>query len=498
MPGIFLNIDINTVTFPFLERVSKSDRVTEADLYPFIDQYVGTQITDVAINVFCQISMTPSDVWSDALDTYYRTEENGVPVDYKSIMEHYHRMYEVHKIDPHAVWFARCREKGLTCWLSVRMNDCHCPAHKAVWIRGSEFYEADEKGWKIGDAYGYQRHCYDYANPEFRARMLAYIEEQVMRYDADGLELDFSREWFCFDTARTPDPSPIMTAFVREVKRITDRAAEKWGHPVLIHMRLMRDIEQNRMLGFDAEALIEEGLLDNLSVAPRWGSNDSHLPVAAWKHRFPDFPIYAGITDLTLLGFSDHETVAGYAASFLAQGADKIYLYNFFTNPDNRNEAYARMHRTCGELATLSHVSRRIPVTLQDVAPLGVPVWCPLPAAADGFTLSVPTGPVAPDEEVAIVLGFDREIKADEITVTLNGTPARLLGATHHADAYASGRNQYAGYEAAKALYLFSLPRGVIEGTEARVTLTAADRTLTVSYLEADIGDTPKTDTKQA
>ena len=58
MKGIFLNIDINTVTFPFLSRVAAQETVTEADLYPFVDQYAGTQVTDLAFDIFCQISMT--------------------------------------------------------------------------------------------------------------------------------------------------------------------------------------------------------------------------------------------------------------------------------------------------------------------------------------------------------------------------------------------------------------------------------------------------------
>ena len=88
MKGIFLNIDINTVTFPFLSRVAAQERVTVEDLFPFVDQYENTQVTDLAFDIFCQISMTPSDAWSDVLDVYYRREENGVATDYTEMMEH--------------------------------------------------------------------------------------------------------------------------------------------------------------------------------------------------------------------------------------------------------------------------------------------------------------------------------------------------------------------------------------------------------------------------
>ena len=489
MKGIFLNIDINTVTFPFLSRVAAQETVTEADLYPFVDQYAGTQVTDLAFNIFCQISMTESDAWSDVLDVYYRKKENGVDVDYKEIMEHYHRLYEIHKIDPHAVWLARCREKGIRPWLSVRMNDCHCPDVPAVWIRGSEFYEADEKGFKIGDAYGYQRHCYDYANEEFSRRMLAYLEEQVTRYDTDGLELDFSREWYCFNLERTPDPAPIMTAFVREVKKILRRAERKWGHPLLLHVRFMRDIEGNRIFGFDAAAMIEEGLIDSLSVAPRWATNDSHMPIAEWRAAFPDFPIYAGITDLTILQFVDHRIAAGYAASYLSQGADKIYLYNFFNDPEKPNADYARMHRTCGDLQTLVGAPRRMIVTRQDITP-NDRVFVPLPAKANGFTLPLPTGPIHPSETLSLVLGFFREVSEEEITVTLDGIPATLTGKTDIGRIYAESTSRFDGVSRADGLYIFALPSGCTAGNPV-LSVKAEDDTLSLSYIEILIGDLP-------
>ena len=57
--------------------------------------------------------------------------------------------------------------------------------------------------------------------------------------------------------------------------------------------------------------------------------------------------------------------------------------------------------------------------------------------------------------------------------------------------AYALGKNKYGGGEPVKATYRVSLPKGVITGNEARVTLTATDPTLSISYLEAVIGDKP-------
>lgn len=493
MKGIFLNVDINTVTFPFLQHLCTKERITEEDLYPFIDQYANTQITDLAINVFCQISMTPSAAWSDALDSYHRKEENGIAVNYEAILGHYHRFYEVEGIDPHEVWFRRCRTVGITPWLSVRMNDCHCPDDTAVWIRGKEFYLSKENGWNIGEDYGYQRYCYDYSRKEIRDRMLAYIEEQLMRYDVDGIELDFSREWHCFREPNTPQARETMTAFVRTVKEITKKAEEKWGHPVKIHFRAIRGIAENHAFGFDIAAMVAEDLLDSVSVAPRWASCDSDMSIESFKQAFPHIPIYAGITDLTLLVPTDAKTAMGYATLYLARGADKIYLYNFFSNPLFPNAEYTPLYSICGSLSTLLNKDRRIVVTYQDMCVPGLPAFVPLPSKADGFCLTVPTGPIEDGEAVSLIVGFDREIDPDEICLSADGKTATFEGRTTYSEAYGKGKNRIAGGEPVKAMYRFSLVTHPAEKGIC-VTLNAKDESLSVSYLEIVIGTVPTTD----
>ena len=43
----YTNIDINSVVTPFLNRAAEIDAADPAVLYPFVDAYAGTQITDI-------------------------------------------------------------------------------------------------------------------------------------------------------------------------------------------------------------------------------------------------------------------------------------------------------------------------------------------------------------------------------------------------------------------------------------------------------------------
>ncbi len=479
--GIFLNIDINTVTFPFLNRLCEQETVTEEDLYPFIDQYVGTQITDIALNVLCQVSVTPTEVMTWLPELLERDEIAGEEVDLlhsvegEYSLEGLHTVTREHGIDPYAVWFRRSREQGFRTWLSVRPNDCHDPG-KISWLHGDLYYEAIEKGWTVGGS-DYFRYCFNYAEDEIRARMLAYIREQLTRYDVDGLELDFSREWRCFP-AGVRNRADIMTGFFADVNEIVAEAEAKWGHEIKITTRMMRDIGQNLAFGFDLEAIVGQKLVDSVTVCPRWESCDSDMPIDEWKAAFPAIEIYAGLTDLTLGKSTDLLAASAYAAQYLHQGADKIYLFNFYNNPFAPNDRNTRLYRLCGSLETLDGRPQRCIVTYQDTVPSGKEGWKPLPAKLDGFTLDIAAGPVTEEDKLRVILGIEGTFDPEAVRVTVNGVEASYKNTTQIAAAYTSVPQ-----------YRFHLPSGSVSDTDGRLTLAIAcdDPSLELAYLELDI-----------
>lgn len=426
--GLILNIDINSVVKPFLNRTAAKPGVGRADLYPFVDQYRDTQVTALAFDIFCQYSATPSKVWSDACFKYEQKTENGMAVDYRDYYEGVYTFHTQYGIDPWEVWFARCREVGMEAWMSVRMNDCHCPLDETCFLRSDFFYTARENGWMVGLDYGLHYHyCFDYAVPEIRVKMLAYIEEQIMRYNVDALELDFQRELACFRYDQ-PDKAEIMTGFLRSVRKLTVQAGEKWGHKVKLTVRLMRDPEQNLAYGFDAAAWVKEALVDHICVAPRWQSCDEDMPIADWKARFPGMEISAGLETLVsstgaILKNADVDMVNGLAAAYWEQGADAVYLYNYYTDPDvddPHNRRTQQVIRLCGDAALSGNAPRSVPVMFQDMAPPGMQAYRPLPAdiTETGMEFRVNSG--TSDRPAYLVFGLTEGDPA-EMHITVNG-----------------------------------------------------------------------------
>lgn len=441
--GIIINIDINTEVIPYFNSIIQDKDISQESFYPFVDQYVDlsnakTQVKALAFDIFCQYSAVDSKVFSDYYEIWRRKVENDLPANYDVRYKAQSILNKTYSIDPYDVWFRRTRQRGLEAWMSVRMNDCHSPDEDTCFLRSDFFYEAREKGWMVGERYGYHRYCFDYAVPQVRWKMLDYIEEQLGRYDVDALELDFLREIICFDYLNCPAKAEIMNDFIRNVKTLVDTASRRRGHRIRLTARLMRDIEQNLAFGFDAGTWVREKLVDHINLSPRWGSCDSDMPIAQWKARFPETAISAGIETLVLRAdknsHADADVVNGLAATYISQGSDDIYLYNYFINPRTPETSYNRrtldIITRCGMADTVFSSPRRHLVMYQDIAPSGYAPYRPLPLKVENTDSSTePAG-----ESVEVRTGYVPDGKNGKLIIGLSE------GCTCCVDVYFNGR----------------------------------------------------------
>ena len=92
------------------------------------------------------------------------------------------------------------RNIGIKPWLTFRMNDAHYHGEQTAWIRGAEYYRFEKAEYMVyGNDNGYFDTCFNFEYAEVRGHYLAYLKEQIDRYDVDGVDLDFMREIFCFE-----------------------------------------------------------------------------------------------------------------------------------------------------------------------------------------------------------------------------------------------------------------------------------------------------------
>lgn len=194
--------------------------------------------------------------------------------------------------DTLAVVAAACREAGIACYASLRMNGDYA----ANWMgetlprmMNSTFWWTHPE-FRVRGKAGEDRTKLSYAFPEVRAFRLGLLREAAER-DIAGINLDFLRhpDFFGYEeplvrafqerhgldprTLSPADPrwlalrAEIMTGFVREVRQLLDAAGQRRGRRLGLSARV--DWKAYPAWGCDIATWLKEGLLDYVVVAQR-------------------------------------------------------------------------------------------------------------------------------------------------------------------------------------------------------------------------------------
>ncbi|MEZ5398481.1 MAG: hypothetical protein R2729_02365 [Bryobacteraceae bacterium] len=364
----------------------------------FVDQYARTQVRELILNANSQRASFASKVWDPIWKGYDPTGPDDQPLLRSTAPEAragarkwIHTAWALHDkgIDPYALWIARARKHGLAPWISMRMNDLHNVddphsfMHSTFWREHPEFRRVP---WR---EYDWRDRAFDFAHAPVRDYHFALIEEYCERYDFDGLELDWMRFGFHFRPGRELEGVPILTEFMRRARRLLNQWEKRRGHPIALGARVPSRPQTAVNLGMDGAAWARDGLVQMLTVTPFWASIEPDMPLEQWRRLCGDRVTLAAGLELLLrpyhafrpLGYNTIETVRGAAASLLARGADRIYLFNYMDSqtamPDLEN--YPELLRECGRLSTLAGKSRRHIITYSDTGAPGEPGNAQLP-----------------------------------------------------------------------------------------------------------------------
>ncbi len=251
------------------------------------------------------------------------------------------------------VFIDRCRLRGQTPFISLRLNDGH---HKE-WVdakRGDKigggasqgitrfYYEHPE--YRIGpDLKNWNLRVHNWAIPEVRAHKFSFIRELCEDYDIDGLELDFMRHCSLFQPDRTTGEQRcgIMTGFVREVRDVLNRTAKAGRHRWLC-VRIPCYLAAHGPLGIDLTGFADAGV-EMFNLSPYYVF-EQQTDSAAIKRLLPGLAVYAEMTHTTRVGpkvsgtsgyddFSFRRTTDEqfYTTAHLAyaRGLDGVSFFNF-------------------------------------------------------------------------------------------------------------------------------------------------------------------------
>jgi hypothetical protein len=282
------------------------------------------------------------------------------------------------------------------------MNDCHYnhildhPFHGSFWKKNPQLCREN--------CSGYFANCLDYANQEVRDYYMALVIETLDRYDIDGLELDFMREPYLFSAGKEAEGAPILTGWMREVRRLVADAAAKRGHPIRLGVRVPSRLETTLTMGLDAVTWAKEGLIDLLVVTPRWATLEFNMPIRQWRRMLGTSEVtFAGGLEIRYQPYPGGpaslvtpELATGAAVSVLSQGADAVYLFNFFQDPalGRPLPVYQRTLKAMASLDSLLKQPRSIGVTYRDITAPGEEYQAPLPATGRQIVFPIRLGPI--------------------------------------------------------------------------------------------------------
>jgi hypothetical protein len=171
------------------------------------------------------------------------------------------------------------------------------------------------------------------AVPEVRDYKVAFIKELIERYDFDGIQLDFARHVPCLPVGRQWELRDHVTEFVRMVRFMMLEMEKEQGCPLLLAVKVPKNLEGCRIDGFDVETWAQENLVDIFTL----GTRSINVDIDAYRritagHNIKLQPCWDDYHSADAYKSPTHETLRGIFANWWQEGADGIMIFNWVAN----------------------------------------------------------------------------------------------------------------------------------------------------------------------
>jgi hypothetical protein len=350
-----------------------------------------------------------------------------------------------------------CRRRGISPWLSVRMNDMHGQhnwdeSYLNCTLQRDPQFRLSGRQPNPRDPINPKDQSLNFARQEVRDYLQLMVRELVEDYDYEGLELDWLRTPYCIDAPATPEQIELITRWHAALRAICDAKAAQTGRPYPFGVRVPIELEKLRAIGIDVDAMARSGIVDFVNVSNIWQTTWD-VPYDQLRRELgPDVRIY-GVTEAAAnwmnatdargekQGYrylsASAELLRGNAAGKLVLGVDGIEAYNFFVadhmifNPYGKEYKHQAQYPVLREIANLESLrGQPKQYTLQsDRAGWRLQFWewarqLPArlePSTSKSFRLSMCREPADAGLELVIQFVVERRDTLPDLGVSVNG-----------------------------------------------------------------------------
>lgn len=402
-----------------------------------VDEVADGGADVMLINPSSQRVCYPSKVWQTLWDGYEpgkREFFGPIPENEYAAREHWvGQMARLAAQDCNYLTCAlqRCRMRGITPGVSVRMNDMHDAPRPGTHLFSRFHMEHPELHLSNPKHLGWGAMGLNYAHEAVRQHYLSLIRELVTEYDFDVLELDFLRFANYFPRGHFAEHCTIMTGFIRKVREVLNAS----GRSITLIPRVAATPAAAKELGFEVATWAREGLVDAVTIG-MFLNTGWEMPVKAFRALVgDDVGIYAcadasadqrnglPVRSLPL----NAEMMRGFAAGYLAAGADGIYFFNFFCT---REEEYSKdpLFAVFADLKRLDSLRGKDKTYLltagTSLCETDPPVQVPVdvdPKQTRGFEMLLAAEPETARVETMVV--FEGNAVAEQLWLQVNDVP---------------------------------------------------------------------------
>lgn len=226
---------------------------------------------------------------------------------------------ESHKRHIEAIWNHRFSEVDLTPEGKLEMKQLHpLKAEHPDWLIRSWWWQGL---WNV-------------AAPGVRQMKVKLLRELVENYELDGIQIDFARHVPALPPGRQWEYRDAPTEFLRMLRAMLSEVEKTRGRPMLLSVKVPRNVDGAHADGFDIETWAKERLVDLLTL----GSRSMDVDVDGYRRAT------AGSGIKLMPCFDDHHATDGYRygsieflrgvfSSWWQQGADSVATFNWGVAP---------------------------------------------------------------------------------------------------------------------------------------------------------------------